>query len=824
MRLGKNNEVNKLGTKLETKIEFVGRVVREVWSSDSFKVYALDVDSSTYPDLKKSKWNNVVINGDIPCLEQGIEYSIIGIEQETKNGYGYKVINIKRNEPVSANDMFVFLSEILTISQAETLWSVYPDIVQRVKENRLDDIDFDKLKGIKEKTFEKIKQKIIDNFCLSDLVISFQGYLSLPIIKRIYNKYTSIEVLKQKLKEDPYKCLCGLAQTGFKTADKILLEIEKVSKDNIKNNKSPIIEFDYELKSSMQRCLSCIIYLLEENENNGHTKMNLAELRKECMKTVPACADKFTEAIKDKAIWYDKSTMDCALIKTYNTEEYIAKRIIDGLNNYQTMWNFDIEKYRTINGCNLSDEQMNVLDNLCKNQICILNGSGGTGKSFSTQAIINMLEDNHKTYCLFSPTGKAAKVLKEYTHRPTATIHRGLCYNPNGFYYQDDKIVNPKDKNITYNYYTPFGMNKCHQFDCDVIIVDEFSMVDIYLFKALLEAIDFNTTKLLMIGDNAQLCSVGCGNLLHDFMQSKLIPTSTLTQVFRYGEGGLMKVATDVRQCKSYLDKSMKQKVTAFGNNKDYTFVDLQSDDIPKNAVALYKKLLEKGNSVEDVQVLTAKNVGDCGAVTLNNMIQMVANPNYGSDIHITCGDTTYYQDDFIMQKVNNYKAQLCEEYLTDAEKEMMYQTGEIPTAFIANGETGKIVSVSESGVIINFDGVYIQYNKSELTMIGLAYCITTHKSQGSSINNVIICTPKSHIFMLNSNLLYVAMTRMKQKCYHLGSYNTVNQAIAKKANLERQTLMQQLLKQFNEINTVSQTKNPLELDYEVFVNQPLPF
>lgn len=367
-------------------------------------------------------------------------------------------------------------------------------------------------------------------------------------------------------------------------------------------------------------------------------------------------------------------------------------------------------------------------------------------------------------------------------------------------------------------------MNKCHQFDCDVIIVDEFSMVDIYLFKSLLEAIDFNTTKLLMIGDNAQLCSVGCGNLLHDFMQSKLIPTSTLTQVFRYGEGGLMKVATDVRQCKSYLDKSMKQKVTAFGNNKDYTFVDLQSDDIPKNAVALYKKLLEKGNSVEDVQVLTAKNVGDCGAVTLNNMIQMVANPNYGSDIHITCGDTTYYQDDFIMQKVNNYKAQLCEEYLTDAEKEMMYQTGEIPTAFIANGETGKIVSVSESGVIINFDGVYIQYNKSELTMIGLAYCITTHKSQGSSINNVIICTPKSHIFMLNSNLLYVAMTRMKQKCYHLGSYNTVNQAIAKKANLERQTLMQQLLKQFNEINTVSQTENPLELDYEIFINQPLPF
>ena len=823
MRLGKNNEVNRLGAKLETKIEFVGRVVREVWNSDSFKVYALDVDSNTYPDLKKSKWNNVVINGDIPCLEQGIEYNIIGIEQETKNGWSYKVVNIKRNEPVSANDMFIFLSEILTISQAETLWNVYPDIVQRVKENRLDDIDFDKLKGIKEKTFEKIKQKIIDNFCLSDLVVSFRGYLSLPIIKRIYNKYTSIEVLKQKLKENPYKCLCGLAHTGFKTADKTLLEIEKVSKDNIKNNKPPIIEFDYELKSSMQRCLSSIIYLLEENENNGHTKMNLAELRKECMKLVPACADKFTEAIKDKSIWYDKSTMDCALSKTYDTEEYIAKRIVSGLNDFQAMWTFNIEKYRTVNGCQLLNEQMNVLSNLCNNQICVLNGSGGTGKSFSTQAIINMLEDNHKTYRLFSPTGKAAKVLKEYTHRPTATIHRGLCYNPNGFYYQDGKVVNSKDKNITYNYYTPFGMNKYHQFTCDVIIVDEFGMVDIYLFKALLEAIDFNTTKLLMIGDNAQLCSVGCGNLLHDFMQSKLIPTSTLTQVFRYGEGGLMKVATDVRQCKSYLDKSMRQKVTTFGNNKDYTFVYLQSEDIPKNAVALYKKLLEKGNDVENIQVLTSKNVGDCGANTLNNLIQMVANPNYGSDISITCGDVTYYLDDFIMQKVNNYNAKICEEYLSEEEREFMYETGETPTAFVANGETGKIVSLDSKGVVINFDGVYIEYDKSELTMIGLAYCITVHKSQGSSIDNIIVCTPKSHIFMLNSNLLYVALTRMRKKCYHLGSYNTVNQAVTKKANLERQTLTQQLLEKFNKTYNSSQEENPITLDYETYINT-LPF
>ena len=783
----------------QTTIEFNGKTVKEVWSSDSFKVYALDVNRNEYPDLKVSKWGNVVINGDIPNLEIGVDYNIIGIEKETKNGFGYQVVNIKRKEPVNMNDMFVFLSEILTINQAETLWKSYPDIVQRVKEDRLDDIDFSKLKGITEKNFQKIKQKIIDNFCLSDLVISFQGYLSLAIIRRIYEKYTSIETLKRKLRQDPYKCLCGLARTGFKTADKILLEIEKVSKDNIANNKPPIIDFDYDLKTSEQRCRACIIYLLEENENNGHTKMNLVDLRSACLKAVPACADKFTEAIKDKAIWYDKQSMDCALKKTYDTEYEIANKIINALNGFQTMWTFDINKYKMVDGCELSEEQLNGLKNLCYNQICILNGSGGCGKSFSTQAIINMLDDNHKTYRLMSPTGKAAKVLHEYTHKPTSTIHRGLGYNPNGFYYYNGILQNPKSPNFKHDYFSQFNYNKYNKLDCDVVIIDEFSMVDIYLFKSLLDAIDFSNTKLLMIGDNAQLCSVGCGNLLHDFMQSQLILTTTLTKVFRYGEGGLMKVATDVRNCKTYLNKDMKSKVTVFGNNKDYTFVDLQSENIPKNAVALYKKLLDKGNKVENIQVLTAKNVGECGTVELNNMIQRVANPNFGSDVCVKCGDMVYFVDDFVMQKVNNYKAKLSYDYLTDEEKEIAYQTGEDPTAFVANGETGKILSLSDKGAIIDFDGIVVEYDKSELTMIGLAYCITTHKSQGSSIDNVIICTPKSHIFMLNSNLLYVALTRMRKKCYHLGAYNTVNQAIIKKANLERHTMMQQLLKELNE-------------------------
>lgn len=758
-------------SKEEKEYKFSGKVVRCTYDTPDFRIFALDVDSKKYPDIKKNKYNNVTILGELHELTVGVTYEISAVEQLGKYGMSYKVLNIKRDVPTTEEDMYLFLSEILTPNQAKVLYENYPDIVQRVKENRLDDIDFNKLKGIKEYTFGVIKRKIIENFCLADLVVEFQGFLNLSMIKKIYAKYTSIEKLKEKLAQDPYKCLCGLAGVGFKTADGILLDMEKASKANIEKGKKPIIEFQSDLRTSPERCLSCLLYMLEENENNGHTKMNLADLRAEMMKLVPACANHFVTAVKADEIHYNKDTMDVALSRTYNLEHKIAQTILYVLHTKKDEWDCDIEKYRTVNGSTLSDEQMGAVANVCKHPISILNGAGGTGKSFSTQAVINMLKDHHKTFRLFSPTGKAAKVLVDYTKENVTTIHRGLGYTPMGW-----------------------GYNQEHKIMCDIVIIDEFSMVDIQLFKRVIDAVDFNTTKLLLIGDNAQLPSVSCGNLLHDFMETKLIPTTTLTKVFRYGEGGLMKVATDVRFCEPYLTSSMKSKMTTFGDNKDYTFVDLPSEVIPQNVVGLYKKLLEKGYSIDDIQVLTAKNVGDCGTVVLNNMIQKVANPNYGSEVFMKVGDTTYFEGDLVIQKVNNYKAELDLQHLSEWEKDMYSDSEDVPTAFIANGETGIVREIYKSYCIIEFDGVFVKYYRADMQMISLGYSITIHKSQGSSIKIVILCTPQSHIYMLNSNLLYVGLTRMKEGCYHLGALNSINQAVKKKANLTRHTHMQELL------------------------------
>ncbi len=743
--------------------KFKGVIIKCTYNTPDYKIYAVDVSKKDYPDIQQNKYGNTSVLGELADLTLGVEYEITAEEQVNKYGTSYKIINIKRDMPTTAEGTYLFLSEILTENQAKVLVENYPTIIQKVKDNDLDDIDLSKLKGIGEKTFEIIKDKIITNFALMDLVIEFKNVLSMSIIKKIYDEYSSIDKLKEKLKSEPYTSLTRISRIGFKTADSIILQLQKEN----------IIDFGYDVKTSPDRCLSCMLYILEENENEGHTNMNLADLRQQCLKLVPSCAEHFVNVIKDDNIYYNKEDMTVALRKTFETEKYIADTILSNIHNTNNVWDYDVEQYRKVGEFELSNEQIKILDVVCKNNIAILNGFAGSGKTYSTKGIINMLKTNNKSFRLMSPTGRAAKVLHENTNEPASTIHRGLGYVPPN----------------------TWMCNEEQPLMCDIVIVDEFSMVDIWLFKKLLEAIDFKHTKLLMIGDNAQLPSVSAGNLLHDFMEANLIPTVTLNKIFRYSSGGLMRVATDTRCCKEYLTKDMKSKATVFGDNQDYMFIDLASELIPKNVVALYKRLLDNGNSIEDIQVLTAKNVGDCGSVQLNNMIQKVANPNYGSEVNMKVGDTTYYEGDLITQVVNNYKAELDINHLSEEERLELDFNDEPPTAFIANGEIGSIKEVYNTYVIINFGGTYIKYYRNDMNMVKLGYAGSIHRSQGGGFNIVILCTPQSHTFMLNSNLLYVGLTRMKQKLYHLGTLQTVNQAVKKKANLVRHTFMQKLLK-----------------------------
>lgn len=1091
------------------QVVFKATIIRPVYEADGFGIYATLVDKIQYPFVKLNAYGNASIIGELSELAKGAEYEITATEEHNKYGYQYRVSNIRRDIPMGKEATRAFLNEILTQNQADVLYEKYPDIIERVRENRLNDIDLSQLHGIGEYTFNKIVDKITKNFCLSDIVAEFHGVLTLNMIRKLYNKYTSFDVLKEHLKKEPYKTLTSIDGVGFKTADTMIITMQD----------KKIFDFGIDIKTSVDRCTSCILYMLNENEKDGNTKMNLWDLKRQCEDLVPMCANQFYDAIEDDRIYYNVDSAEIAMNKTHIREKYIAETIISNLYN-KNEWECDVYRYRNVGDIELTDEQLQTVQNLCKYPISILNGpagcvdcdteyfngtewkkisdfeygekvlqynedgtaelvyplnyikqpaeclwefktkrglnqclsdshmcyyitskgnlyhktfkeireghkyhgfsgrfittfdysgsgidltddeirlmvatfadgsfyyrdncsdkvynrarfnfqkerkkkrlidiaeklgvnvrivksategyddlyidvpfrakhypkewyncnkhqlevianevmfwdreykknnkysttckedadfiqfvftslgyratisindrvgkkhltngkkyerksieysvsytnrtlvamccdnrpdhkkteikqyktkdgfeycftvpshllvlrrgdrifiTGNCGKSASAQAVIAMLDDLGKTYRLMSPTGKAAKVLADFTHRYSSTIHRGLGYNP--------RTSDDTNSGWIYNEY-----NKLHE---DVVIVDEVSMIDINLFYRLVKAIDFSRTKLLMIGDNAQLPSVGCGNILHDFMESKLIPTVTLTKIFRYSDGGLMKAATDIRTGKRYLTSNMKNKSTVFGNNKDYVFLDIAPEKSINSVIAIYKKLLSEGNTIEDIQVITPKNVGKYGTVVLNNMLQVIANPN-AKKKNATClklNDTSYYQGDLVIETKNNYKAPISPDYM---KAEYRYME-DIMTAFVANGESGIVKNVGHNFLDIAFGDVVVRYDKEMAKMINLGYAITCHKSQGSSINNVILLTLQSDIFMLNSNIVYVGCTRARNRCFHIGSVDTVNKIIKKKANMKRHTFMQQMLKECVDNMKMQNTNN----------------
>jgi len=399
---------------------------------------------------------------------------------------------------------------------------------------------------------------------------------------------------------------------------------------------------------------------------------------------------------------------------------------------------------------------MKTLDMMCENNIGLLTACAGSGKSSSVQGLITMLEDNDKSYILMTPTGASSEVLSDFTGREAGTIHRQLGYNPSeGWGYNSD--------------------NKLTQ---DVVIIDEFSMVDIYLFKHVLDAIDLDKTKLLLVFDSYQLASVGCGNIAQDLLSSEIVPTTLLTHIFRYNEGGLMQVVTHIRNGEEFLPSNFTG-TNIFGSKKDFIFSEVFQEKIPTQVLKIYDKLLSRdGYGIEDIMILSSQNKGDYGTKAINKMIQSVLQKKNVTKF-IMRGDTKFHEGDKVIQTVNNYKAKDIHDDETN----------------IFNGNVGIVSKVKWDEIVVTYKGnKHLVYSKEDLSQLDLAYCISVHRSQGSGCKQIIVVAPKAHTYMLNSNLLYVAGTRAKERVFMLGNIPTVNRAIKKKENLQRDTYLQGLL------------------------------
>ena len=413
-------------------------------------------------------------------------------------------------------------------------------------------------------------------------------------------------------------------------------------------------------------------------------------------------------------------------------------------------------------GMELDELQRKAVMDAVENGIFILSGGPGTGKTTTINMMIRYFEEEGCDIFLAAPTGRAAKRMTEATGFEAKTIHRLLELNGS---------ASEEDKNAS------FEKNELNPLEADVIIIDEMSMVDIYLFQALLKAV-VQGTKLILVGDRNQLPSVGPGQVLNDLLESNCFANVTLKKIFRQaGESDIVTNAHLINEGKEIaLD------------NKSMDFFFLARDNVNviyKHMIQLITEKLPRFVKAQpyDIQVLTPMRKGALGVETLNQILQQYLNPPSDKKLQISHGDGILREGDKVMQTKNNYQLEweIVSKYGIAIDKGLG----------VFNGDVGIVKTINETAktVMIEYDDAkQVTYPITGLDEIELAYAITIHKSQGSEYPAVIMPLLTGPRMLFNRNLLYTGVTRAKQCVTILGSHDMVMQMIANENEQKRYT------------------------------------
>lgn len=534
-----------------------------------------------------------------------------------------------------------------------------------------------------------------------------------------YNQIKRTYETPQEFEEEVYKntyfmLICYL-EKSFKLADELALQIKP------------------ELKESVERCVWVCRELIHKHESEGNTKMNASSLARALHSSYSELMPFILQAVENPIFYYDKENKFLALKATWENECRIANVIKQKLKNpidSEMEW----QKYSEVDGMKLTEEQLSLLESINKNNIVMLNGSAGTGKSQTTKALIKMLDDNCYSYTLLAPTGIAAKRLRQATGRQASTIHMHLA---------------------------------CHRSVGDFLIIDECSMIGVNLLGSLFNFIP-DYTKIVLICDEAQLASISCGNIVQDIIDSGVMPIVNLTKVFRYGIGGIATVATDVRTGKN-LSENM--------DFEDYEFIPISSNPI-NDILSIYEKEI-KNYSPEDIMILSPFNVRNAGTYAINSALQNKYNTNptfltykkQGFDIEFKIGDR-------IVNTENNYHM------TSDYGDELA----------VMNGDIGTIIDNDGYNTTVKFDNGIAYLENNDMYKMLLATAVSVHKSQGNQAKCVIVVIDKSHGFFLNRNIEYVAMSRAQEKLIVLGDIDTINNALSIQQEKSRETYLKNML------------------------------
>lgn len=579
------------------------------------------------------------------------------------------------------------------------------------------------------KRMEKIRESWEKQKDIKEVMMFLQGYgVSTAFAAKIYRKYEKESIAK--VKENPYQLADDIWGIGFKTADSIASKM------------------GYE-RNDPRRCRSGILYTLNELADDGHVYAEPKQLVDAAVKLLEADESPVRQAlasmIEANDIVSDNEVI--YLPPFYHAENGSAKRLQSLLSD-TSLFNADIAaepeaKYGDKPGDIVYDEvQLAAIQKALDSKVMVLTGGPGTGKTTTTQGIIEAFKARHMSILLAAPTGRAAKRMTEATGMEAKTIHRLLEYNPMDGYKRNDE--NPLDG--------------------DALIVDECSMIDILLFYNLMKAIPLKM-RLILVGDIDQLPSVGAGNVLRDIIDSQQIPVVRLTRIFRQAQSS--RIVMNAHAINAGQFPNIKN-----GLDTDFFFISQEdADEIVKLIIGLVRDRLPKtyGYPSKEVQVLTPMQRGTVGAGNLNIELQNALNPTGPS---LARGGYTFRQGDKVMQIRNNYDKN------------------------VFNGDIGYITAVdtTERTLSIAFDNRVVEYDITELDEIVLAYAVTIHKSQGSEFPVVVMPVTMKHFVMLQRNLIYTGITRAKKICVLVGTTKALAYAIKQNTVSKRNTKLKERL------------------------------
>ncbi len=708
--------------------------------------------------------DDVICVGTFAGITQGETVEVSGEWTDHPNyGIQLKCSSVRTIEPTGLIDIERYLS-------SGAIKGVGPSIAKRLIKKfgkdtfRIIEEEPERLveiKGISERIAREIASQLEERKDLRDIIMLLQkNGISNNMAMKLYEKYGTN--VKNIINENPYRLAEEVDGIGFKKADEIA---EKIG-----------IKVD-----SQFRLQSGIIYALTQSGTEGHIFLPESELVIKAYELL-GVPESIIEAeipnliIEKRLIIQSNEAGEklCYIPQMYYEEMGIARMLTD-LTDYKEKVSeekfesklVEIEKELDIE---LDDLQRLAVKEAAVNGLFILTGGPGTGKTTAINSIIHYYVSEGMEIMLAAPTGRAAKRMTEATGYEAKTIHRLLELN--------GELTEERG-------HARFERNSENPLEADAVIIDEASMVDIHLFYALLKAI-MPGTKLIVVGDDNQLPSVGPGQILHDLIVSRSFPCVELKKIFRQA------AKSDIVINAHKINEG--REITLDNKSQDFFFLERNDANvIYKHMVQLITEKLPGYIDATplQIQVLTPTRIGNLGAITLNNILQKYINPPADNKAEYTFGENLYRVGDKVMQIKNNYNLEweIVSKYGITAERGMG----------VFNGDIGIITDISQNSktLTVEFDDHRrVVYPFSNLDEIELAYAVTIHKSQGSEYPAVIMPLFGGPRPLLNRNLLYTGVTRAKKCVTILGSRDTLNLMISNEREKNRYTALAERIRE----------------------------